>query len=428
MDKNFEIQEVKPRQVIDCRGDPTVEVEIHTYGGFSGMADVPVGRSTGDYEAAILIDQDQAKYQGRGVLKAIEMIRSEIAPAIVGKDVRRQREIDLGLIELDGTPNKSRLGANSIVGTSLSVAKTAASALGLPLYRYIGGTDAHILPVPILDFIEGGKIASTDLDFQEHQMVPVGAKTFSEAIRMSSEVYHVLGTMLSKKWGKSALNVGVEGGYSPVGMNDPRQAFDAELQAASELGYSGKFVLSLDVAASHLYDYKTRKYQFMGKNLDRGDLIEFYKELVSTYPLKSIEDPLEQNDFEGFAEVTRLLGIQIIGDDLFVTNPRRIKEGIEKKAANALLLKVNQIGTLTEALDAAELAFKNGYHVQVSERSGQTEDTWLADISVAINAGQIKTGCPARGERTAQYNRLLRIEEELGKAAEYPGEKIFQRS
>ncbi len=311
------------------------------------------------------------------------------------------------------------------MGVSLAMAKAAASSLGVPLYRYIGGSDAHTLPVPTLDFIEGGKIAATDLDFQEHQMVPVGAKTFSEAMRMSAEVYHHLGRMLALKWGKHSLNVGVEGGYSPMGMNDPREAFEAELRSATELGYSEKFVLSLDVAASHLYDYKLGKYNFMGKTLDRGEMIELYKSLVSTFPLKSIEDPLEQNDFEGFAELTKSLGIQIIGDDLFVTNPRRLQKGIQQGAANALLLKVNQIGTLSEALDAAQLAFRHGYHVQVSERSGQTEDTWLADVSVSINSGQIKTGCPARGERISQYNRLFRIEEELGKAAEYPGEKIF---
>jgi enolase len=292
---------------------------------------------------------------------------------------------------------------------------------------YLAGKEeqAHILPVPTLDMIEGGKIASTDLDFQEHQVVPVGAANFSEAIRMSTEVYHQLGGMLALKWGKYSLNVGVEGGYSPPGMKDPREAFDAELKAIGELGYGDKFVLSLDAAASHLYDSKTRTYSLMGRKLSREELIDFYKDLVSSYPVKSIEDPLQQNDFEGFAQITKVLKIQIIGDDLFVTNVNRIRKGIELKAANALLLKVNQIGTVTEAKEAAELAFKNAYAIQVSERSGQTEDTWLADFTVAINAGQIKTGCPCRGERTAQYNQLLRIEEELGNKAVYAGSRAL---
>ena len=422
--ERFEIKEVKGREVLDCRGNPTVEVEVVTKAGVFGRASVPSGRSRGRHEAFELRDGEK-RYHGKGVLKAVKNVNEIIAPMLKGKDVTKQREIDELMIELDGTENKSKLGANAIVGVSLASAKAAANALGIPLYRYIGGINAHILPVPVLDLIEGGKLAATNLDFQEHQVMPVGAKSFSDAIRMGMEVYYELGKILAKKYGKHSLNLGVEGGYAPLGINDPREALDLELKAIEELGYANEFVLSLDCAATHLYNRDTGKYTLMGKELTREELIDFYKSLVSTYPIKSIEDPLEEEDFEGFAELTRTLNIQIVGDDLFVTNIKRLRKGIEMKAANALLLKVNQIGTLSEALDAAELAFRNGYAVQVSERSGQTEDTWLADLSVAINAGQIKTGV-TRSERTAQYNQLFRIEEELGDVAKYAG-KDFRR-
>ncbi len=415
----FEIKLVKAREILDCRGEPTVEVEVHTDEAV-GMADVPAGRSTGEHEAFELRDGGK-RYLGKGVLKAVENVNKVIGPALKGMDVRMQREIDELMIELDGTEDKSRLGANAIVGVSLAVAKAAANALGIPLYRYIGGPNAIVLPVPLFNFINGGKLAATELDFQEHIIIPVGAETFSEALRMSTEVYYELGRMLAEKYGRHSLNVADEGGYTPPGMRDPREAFDWELKAIEELGYGGMFVLGLDVAASHLYDGKEGKYSFMGKMITREELIDFYEDLVKAYPVESIEDPLEQNDFEGFAELTRTLGIQIVGDDLFTTNIRRLKKGIEMGAANALLWKVNQVGTLSEALDAAYCAFRHGYGVQVSERSGQTEDTWLADMSVALNAGQIKTGAPCRSERVAQYNRLLRIEEELGKHAKYPG-------
>ena len=422
--ERFEIKEVKGREVLDCRGNPTVEVEVVTKAGVFGRASVPSGRSRGRHEAFELRDGEK-RYHGKGVLKAVKNVNEIIAPMLKGKDVTKQREIDELMIELDGTENKSKLGANAIVGVSLASAKAAANALGIPLYRYIGGINAHILPVPVLDLIEGGKLAATNLDFQEHQVMPVGAKSFSDAIRMGMEVYYELGKILAKKYGKHSLNLGVEGGYAPLGINDPREALDLELKAIEELGYANEFVLSLDCAATHLYNRDTGKYTLMGKELTREELIDFYESLVSTYPVKSIEDPLEEEDFEGFAELTRTLNIQIVGDDLFVTNIKRLRKGIEMKAANALLLKVNQIGTLSEALDAAELAFRNGYAVQVSERSGQTEDTWLADLSVAINAGQIKTGV-TRSERTAQYNQLFRIEEELGDVAKYAG-KDFRR-
>jgi len=418
---SFVVKDVKAREVLNGRGEPSVEVEIITEGGIVGIASVPTGRSRSKYEAVDLRDGER-RYRGMGVLRAIENINRIIAPALKGKDVRRQREIDMLLNELDGTKNKSRLGGNSILGVSLAIAKTAAKALGEPLYRYIGGANAHVLPVPHINVIEGGKLAATELDFQEFHIIPVGAKSFSEALRMATEVYYVLGDILTEKYGRHSLNVGVEGGYTPLGLRDPRGAFDAMLKAIEEAGYSEKeFGLGIDAAASHIYDEKEKKYTFMGKKMSREDLIEFYKEIVSSYPILSIEDPLEQDDFDGFAELTKSLNIQIVGDDLFATNINRLKNGIEMRAANAILWKVNQVGTLTEALDVAQCAFRYGYGVEVSERSGQTEDTWLADLAVALNAGQIKTGAPCRGERTAQYNRLLRIEEELGGTARYPG-------
>ena len=425
--ERFEIKEVRAREILDCRGEPTVEVEVWTKGGFLGRADVPSGRSTGEHEAFELRDGED-RYRGKGVLKAVQNVNKIIAPALKGRDATKQREIDELMVKLDGTENKSKLGANAIVGVSLAVAKAATKASGIPLYRYIGGPRAHILPVPFLNLINGGKLAATELDFQEHMVMPVGAKTFSEAIRIGAEVYYELGKMLAERWGRHSLNVADEGGYTPLGMKDPREAFDAELKAIEELGYEDEFVLGLDVAASHLYNKEKKRYILMGKEMTTGNLMDFYDDLVSTYPVQSIEDPLEEENFEGFAELTRTLGIQIVGDDLFVTNAKRLKEGIKMGAANALLLKVNQIGTLSEALDAAQLAFRNDYGVQVSERSGQTEDTWLADVVVGLNAGQIKTGAPCRSERTAQYNQLLRIEEELGSTAKYAGKNFRKPS
>ncbi len=423
MGKDFKITAVKGREIIDCRGYPTVQVDVWVNNTVLGRANVPCGRSKGRHEAFELRDGGK-RYAGFGVRKAIDNVNKVIAPEVVGKDVRDQRKLDELMIAMDGTQNKAKLGANAIVGVSLAIAKAAACSLRIPLYQYID-TDAHILPVPVLDLIEGGMLAASELDFQEHQVIPVGAESFSEAIRMGMEVYYELGKILAEKWGKHSLNVGVEGGYTPPGMKDPREAFDAELLAIGKLGYEGKFVLGLDCAASHLYNKSTGRYTLMGKEITRGELMDFYKDLVSSYPLQSIEDPLEEEDFDGFAELARTLNIQIIGDDLFVTNINRLRKGVEKGAANALLLKVNQIGTLSEALDAAQFAFKNGYGVQVSERSGQTEDTWLADLTVGLNAGQIKTGV-ARAERTSKYNRLLLIEEELGPVAKYAGRDFRQ--
>ncbi|KXB04436.1 enolase [candidate division MSBL1 archaeon SCGC-AAA382A03] len=422
MKSEIEIQKVIGREVLDCRADPTIEVDVITKGDVLGRADVPVGRSRGKNEAYELRDGTD-RYDGRGVRKAVENINEKIGPELIGKNVTKQREIDELMIELDGTENKSKLGGNAILGVSLAIAKATANALEVPLYRYIGGTNSYVLPVPVLDLIEGGILADSGLDFQEHQVMPVGAESFSEAIRMGIEVYKELGKIVGNKWGKQSLNVGVEGGYTPQ-IQDPRDALEAELEAIEELGYDGKFVLSLDCAASHLYDSKKKKYTLMGDEITREELMDFYEDLVSAYPIVSIEDPLEEEDFEGFAELTKTLNIQIIGDDLFVTNKKRLKKGIEKEAANALLFKVNQIGTLSEALDSAEIAYRNGYGVQVSERSGQTEDTWLTDLCIGINAGQIKTGV-TRSERTSKYNQLLRIEES-DKSTKYAGEEFRQ--
>ncbi|MCD6391442.1 MAG: phosphopyruvate hydratase [Dehalococcoidia bacterium] len=423
MANKFEITAVKGREILDCRSYPTLQVDVWVNDAVLGRANVPCGRSTGTNEAYELRDGGK-RYSGFGVRKAVDNINRIIAPEVVGEDVRNQRKLDQLMIELDGTENKAKLGANAILGVSLAIAQAAASSLGISLYKYID-VNAHILPVPVLDLIEGGKLAASELDFQEHQVIPVGAKSFSEAIRMGMEVYYELGNILAEKWGKHSLNVGVEGGYTPPGMKDPREAFDAELLAIQKLGYEDEFVLSLDCAASHFYIRETGKYVFMGKEITRKELMDFYKELVSSYPLQSIEDPLQEEDFDGFAELARTLNIQIIGDDLFVTNINRLRKGVEKGAANALLFKVNQIGSLSEALDAAQFAFRNSYGVQVSERSGQTEDTWLADLAVGLNAGQIKTGV-ARSERTSKYNRLLQIEEELGSAAKYAGREFRQ--
>jgi enolase len=416
----FRIKSVRAREILDSRGNPTIEVDVAAEGGASGRADVPSGRSRGKYEAFELRDGG-SRYAGRGVLTAVRNVNEVIGPKLTGMDVRNQKEIDSTIIDLDGTENKSKLGGNAIVGVSLAVARVAAEALGLPLYRYIGGPQAHILPVPMIIMINGGKLGATDLDFQEFNAMPIGAESFSEAMRLSAEVYFKLGERLAKR-SKYALNVGDEGAYSPPGISDPHDAFDEILRAIEELGYEDKFILAMDAAASHLYDKKHGKYHLMGKEFSRENLMDLYEELVDTLPLKSIEDPFDEDDFEGFIEVTKTLGrIQIVGDDFFVTNLSRVRTGVESRAANAVLWKVNQIGTLSEALDVAQYAVKNGYSVVASERSGQTEDSWLADLTVAIGAGQLKNGAPCRSERTAQFNQLLRIEEELGESATYAG-------
>ncbi|WP_423751658.1 phosphopyruvate hydratase [Salinirarus marinus] len=407
---------ISAEEIVDCRLEPTLRVTVETESG-TGRADVPCGRSRGENEAVDLRDGGE-RYAGLGVRDAVSNVNDTIAPALVGQNALHQRTIDEELRSLDGTEDKSRLGGNALTGVSLGVLKAAAASRNVPLYQYIGGVNAHALPIPFFDLIEGGELAAGNLAFQEHQVVPVGVDSFAEAVRTSAEVYYELGRLLKEEYGESALNVGYEGGYTPTEMSDPRDAFEIELRAIEELGYEDEFVLAADVAASHFYDPTEETYSLMGERFSRGELIDFYDELTSTYPIASLEDPLHEEDFGGFRALTEELDVQIIGDDLFVSNPSRLREGIDDGAANALLLKVNQVGTVSEAIDAASIAHRNGYAVQVSERSGQTADTWLADLAFGLNAGQIKTGV-TRSERTEQYNRLFAIERELDAAA-YP--------
>lgn len=411
----FAIENIRAREILDSRGNPTVEVDVFTKSGF-GRASVPSGASTGTNEALELRDKDR-RYLGKGVMKAVNNVNTEIKKALVGMDVRHQRDIDNAMVELDGTENKSRLGANAILGVSLAAAHAAASSLRLYLFRYLGGSDATTLPCPTMNVINGGKHAGNELAIQEFMLQPKGARTYSDALRMGAETYHILGSMLSKKYGRAAVNVGYEGGYAPP-LKNTRDALDALASAIEELGYSKKITIGLDAAASEFY--KNDKYNIDGKLLSGGEMMEYYEELVKTYPILSIEDPFNEEAFDDFAALTKKLkNTIIVGDDLFVTNVRRLERGIKMGAANALLLKVNQIGTLSEAFDAARLAQKNKYKIIVSHRSAETEDTTIADISVALGAELIKTGAPARSERTAKYNQLLRIEEELGKAAKF---------
>jgi enolase len=409
------IRDIHAREILDSRGNPTIEVEVTTEEGYIGRAAVPSGVSTGIYEAVELRDGG-TRFHGKGVTQAVAAVEGEIAGMLIGFPVAEQRRIDEEMIRLDGTENKSRLGGNAILGVSVACAKAAAESLELKLYEYID-TEASVLPVPFFNVINGGKHAGNQLDFQEFMVAPTGAKTFREALMMGSEIYQTLKSRLLKGYGKNAINVGDEGGFSPP-MESPEEALEAITASAEEMGYGGVTRLAMDVAASSFY--KDGGYSFMGKTLSRGELIDVYMELVSKYPISSIEDPLEEEDYEGFAEITRALPIQIVGDDLFVTNVKRLMKGIEMGACNSLLWKVNQIGSLTEAMDAARLAMDSGYTVMASHRSGETEDPFVADLSVGIGCGQIKTGAPARGERTAKYNQLLRIEEWLGEKALYP--------
>ncbi|MBN1151976.1 MAG: phosphopyruvate hydratase [Dehalococcoidia bacterium] len=418
------ISAIKAREIMDCRGTPTVQVDVWVEGMLQGRADVPSGRSTGSHEAYEMRDGG-TRYGGFGVQKAITHVNTVIADTLKGRDVTEQRAIDRDLVALDGTPNKSRLGANAILGVSLAVARAAAHSLNLPLYRYLN-SEAHVLPVPMMNLINGGKLSSNDLCFQEFIMMPVGAPSFSEALRMTAEINAILRPMTAERYGKLAINVGDEGGVVPP-IVDVREALDLLCEAVSRSGYAEHIVYAFDCAATHLYDKSTGLYTFEGRNLTRDEVIRFFEALVSEYPIVSIEDPLQEDDFEGFAEITRALqGVQIVGDDLFVTNKTRLAQGLAGGSANAVLWKVNQIGTLTEAMETATMAFRNGYGVCVSERSGETEDPMIADLVVALNGGQIKTGAPVRSERTAKYNRLLQIEEELGSAASYAG-RSFRR-
>ncbi len=410
------IEHIHAREILDSRGNPTIEVEVTTNDGYFGRAAIPSGASTGLYEAVELRDGGKL-FHGKGVMKAVAAVEKEIFPKLKDVDVSDQAEIDHLMIELDGTENKGRLGGNAILGVSVASAKAAAASEKKRLYQYVK-SDSSLLPVPFFNVVNGGKHAGNQLDFQEFMIAPTGAKNFHEALRMGSEIYQELKSKLLKDYGKNAINVGDEGGFSPP-VRSPEEALDAIMVSAEEMGYSDKTVLAMDVAASSFYK-GDGKYSVEGKQINTGELIDIYRDLVAKYPIKSIEDPLEEEDYEGFVEITKALPIQILGDDIFVTNRKRLQKGIDMGACNALLWKVNQIGTLTEALDAAKLAMDNGYNVMASHRSGETEDPFVADLSVALGCGQIKSGAPCRGERTAKYNQLLRIEEWLGEKARYP--------
>ncbi|MCL7411215.1 MAG: phosphopyruvate hydratase [Methanosarcinaceae archaeon] len=412
----YKINKIYAREILDSRGNPTVEVDVYTDKGF-GRASVPSGASTGTNEALELRDKED-RYGGKGVLDAIDNVNKAIQPEILGMDVRSQREIDNMMIGLDGTSNKGSLGANAILGVSMAIAKAAANSLNIPLYRYFGGSNAYTLPVPTMNVLNGGQHAGNDLSIQEFMIQPKGADTFSKALQMGTETYHALGKVLEAKYGASATNVGYEGGYAPP-LTMTADALDALVSAIDEAGYSETEVtIGMDAAASEFFD--GTHYLIDGKMLTPGELIDYYIELVDTYPIILIEDPFYEDSFEDFAALTgELWDTIIVGDDLFVTNVERLAKGIEMNAGNALLLKVNQIGTISEAFDAANRASRSGYKVVVSHRSAETEDDTIADISVAIGADLIKTGAPARSERTAKYNQLLRIEEDLGDAAHY---------
>ncbi|WP_406662669.1 phosphopyruvate hydratase [Methanolobus sp. ZRKC3] len=415
-DSKYKIAKIHAREILDSRGNPTVEVDVYTSCGF-GRASVPSGASTGSHEALELRDNED-RYGGKGVLDAVDNVSTVIESELIGMDVRNQREIDGMMLALDGTDNKMELGANSILGVSMAVAKAAADSLSVPLYRYLGGVNAYTLPVPTMNVLNGGQHAGNDLSIQEFMIQPRGADTYIEALRMGAETYHALGKVLESKYGAGATNVGYEGGYAPS-MEMTTDALDVLVTAIEEAGYSeSEIAIGLDCAASEFFDGK--EYSIDGKMLKPGELIEYYLELIETYPILSIEDPFHEESFEDFATLTsEAWGTIIVGDDLFVTNVERLGKGVEMGAANSLLLKVNQIGSISEALDAANMANRNGYSVIVSHRSAETEDTTIADLSVAIGADLIKTGAPARSERTAKYNQLLRIEEDLGEAARY---------
>ncbi|MCK6503702.1 phosphopyruvate hydratase [Myxococcota bacterium] len=419
------IFEVTARPILDSRGNPTVEVEIVTEDGMVGRAGVPSGASTGEHEAVELRDGDKARWVGKGVDKAVDHVIETIAPHLIGLDARDQRAIDQLLIELDGTENKSRLGANAILGVSLAVARAASLSLDLPLYRYIGGTSARRLPVPLMNVLNGGAHADNNVDIQEFMIAPVGAPTFLEALRCGAEVYHGLKKVLGSR--KLSTGVGDEGGFAPdLGSNEEALALLCE--AVEKAGYKlGQDVmLALDVAASSFY--KDGAYQFEGQARDAAFLVDWYATMAGKYPLFSIEDGLDENDWAGWKGLTERLGgkVQLVGDDLFVTNVKRLSQGIQQGVANSILVKVNQIGTLSETLDAIEMAHRAGYTAIISHRSGETEDTTIADLAVAVNAGQIKTGAPCRSERVAKYNQLLRIEQELESAASYAGRGILR--
>ncbi|MBK9640439.1 MAG: phosphopyruvate hydratase [Saprospiraceae bacterium] len=426
-----EIVDVIARQILDSRGFPTVEAEVITYDGFIGRAAVPSGASTGKHEAVELRDRDENVYMGKGVLKACSFIEEEIADRLIGVEITDQRYIDQIMIELDGTENKSRIGANSILAVSLASARAAALETDLSLFRYIGGTNAHLMPLPMMNILNGGMHADNKLDFQEFMIVPVGAESISHAIRMGSEIFHNLKKVLQSK--SYSTNVGDEGGFAPsLGSNE--EGIELILKAVENAGYKpGEDVwLAMDAAVSEMYDEVNRVYHFHksgSKSLTSDELVDFWVGWAAKYPLISIEDGLAEDDWTGWTNLCQKIGhkIQLVGDDLFVTNPKRLQQGINLKAANSILIKVNQIGSLTETTNAVQMAQRNGYTSVMSHRSGETEDTFIADLSVALNCGQIKTGSLSRSDRTAKYNQLIRIEEELGDQAQFYGKNILKR-
>lgn len=418
------IIEVHARQILDSRGNPTVEVDVLTDDGYLGRAAVPSGASTGIHEAAELRDNDKKKYVGKGVLKAVKNVNDTIAKALVGYDVAQQAAIDQVMIDLDGTPNKSKLGANAILAVSLAVAKAAAEEAGLPLYRYIGGTNARTLPVPMMNILNGGAHADNKIDFQEFMIMPVGAPTFSEGLRWGTEIFHTLKGVLKKKG--YSTNVGDEGGFAP-NIQSNEEAIETVLESIQAAGYKtgSQIVIAMDAANSELWDAKKKKYVFhksSGKILTSDELVKFWESWVKKYPIVSIEDGMAEDDWAGWKNLTDTIGskCQLVGDDLFVTNVTRLKQGIDKNIANGLLVKVNQIGSLTETINAVTMAQHAGYNTIMSHRSGETEDTTIADLAVALNCGQIKTGSASRTDRIAKYNQLIRIEEALGSTGTFP--------
>ena len=429
MKQNHIIQNIIGREILDSRGNPTVEVEVILESGIIGRASVPSGASTGIYEAHELRDGDQGRYLGKGVSKAVENIHSEIAPALIGKNVLEQTRIDKIMMDLDGTPNKSRLGANAILGVSLACAKAAATSQGVSLYRYVGGTNAKILPVPMMNILNGGAHASNNVDIQEFMIMPISAGSWKEALRRCAEVFHTLKVIL-KENKIPVTGVGDEGGYAPMLKKD-EDALSLIVAAIERAGYKpgDDFMIAIDAASSEWYEEEQGVYRLpkAGKLLSRKQMVQLWQRLASKYPIISLEDGMAETDWEGWSMLTKALGkkIQLVGDDLFVTNTQRLQQGIEAGIGNSILIKVNQIGSLTETLDAIAMANRAGYTAIISHRSGETEDTTIADLAVALNAGQIKSGAPSRSDRVAKYNQLLRIEEELGDQAQYPGKKAF---
>jgi enolase len=422
------ISEIFARQILDSRGNPTVEVDVLTDEGALGRAAVPSGASTGAHEAVEMRDGDKKKYVGKGVLKAVKNANDIIAPALLGYDVADQTGIDQMMIELDGTPNKAKLGANAILAVSMAVAKAAAEEAALPLYRYIGGTNAKVLPIPMMNILNGGAHADNKIDFQEFMVMPVGASSFSDGLRWGVEIFHALKSVLKKKG--FSTNVGDEGGFAP-NIQSNEEAIETVLTAIEAAGYKAgsQIMIAMDAANTELWDSKKKKYIFhksSGKEVSSDQLVKFWEKWVKEYPIASIEDGMAEDDWEGWANLTKAVGkkCQLVGDDLYVTNVTRLQQGIDKGIANGLLVKVNQIGTLTETINAVTLAQHNGYNTIMSHRSGETEDTTIADLAVALNCGQIKTGSASRTDRIAKYNQLIRIEEQLGDSAVYPKGKI----